>query len=186
MVSRSRMVKTLDRLEQEITERLRIRRQEEEQQAADQRRWEETLDRFGAALPVDLTDRVVAALQDKRCPLWRWIEDVFRGRSRLPECLTEAVMRRLVLIRLDEADKCEGSEGVCLRCGLQYPMHKRPPLHQWRLAPGCSPDERPLRYEPPRFFEHDGCPACGASSKAGEMNWAHLIEDGYWFAPKDD
>src|SRR5262249_25175992 len=87
------------------------------------------------------------------------------------------------LIRLDEADRCEPWEAVCLRCGLEYPMHKSPPLDQWRLAPGCSPDERPLRYDLPHFFDHDGCPACGASSKAGEMNWAHLMPDGYWFTP---
>lgn len=90
-------------------------------------------------------------------------------------------MGRLLLARLDEADKCDGHEAVCLRCGLQYPRHKHPPMSEWRLAPGCSPNDRPLRYDLPHFFEHDGCPACGASSKADEMNWSHLMPDGYWF-----
>jgi hypothetical protein len=150
------------------------------EESAEQQRWEETLSRFGEIIPEDLWDRVRVALEDRSCSLWGWIEDVFRGRSRLPECLTQEVMRRLVLVRLDEADQCEPWEAVCLRCGLQYPRHKSPPIFQWKLAPGCSPDERPLRYDLPHFFDHDGCPACGASSKAGEMEWAHLIGDGYW------
>jgi hypothetical protein len=153
-----------------------------EETAEQQRRWEETLRHFGEMIPEDLWDRVRAALEDRGCLLWGWIEDVFRGRSRLPECMTQEVMRRLVLIRLDEADKCEPYEAVCLRCGLQYPIHRCPPISEWKLAPGCSPDERPLRYDLPHFFDHDGCPACGASSKVGDMNWAHLIGDGYWFA----
>jgi hypothetical protein len=181
MVSRSRVFKTLGRLEREISEQLEIRRQEEERQAAEQRRWEETLTCFGAALPEDLWDRVDVALRDENSTLWRWLEDMFRGRSRMPECLTEEVMRRLVLIRLEEADRCDSFECVCLHCGLQYPHHKSPPLSEWKLAPGCSPDERPLRYDLPRFFEYDGCPACRASSRASDMNWAHLMSDGYWF-----
>jgi hypothetical protein len=138
------------------------------------------LRRFCKVLPADLEDRVATALEDRNCPLWRWLRDMFCGRSQIPEGLSTDVMRRLVLIRLDEADKCDSFEAVCLRCGLQYPKHKSPPLRDWKLAPGCSPEGRPLRYDLPHFFDHDGCPACGASSKAGEMNWAHLIEDGYW------
>src|SRR5262245_22296447 len=184
MNSRNRIARVLDRLEEQVEQAQQAREQEADREAAERRRWEGALDRFGAALPEDVWDRVAAALEDPFCPLWHWIEDISRGRSRLPECLTEDVMRRLVLIRLDEADRCEPFEAVCLRCGLQYPMHESPPLSQWKLAPGCSPDERPLRYDLPHFFEHDGCPACGASSKAGEMNWAHLIGDGYGLAPQ--
>jgi hypothetical protein len=189
MASRNRMAKALDRLEQQaeqIEQGRQAWRQERDREAAERQRWEETLHRFGEALPEDLWDRVAAALEDGSCPLWDWIKNISRGRSRLPECLTEEVMRRLVLIRLDEADKCDSFEAVCLRCGLQYPMHKYPPLSEWKLAPGCSPGEQPLRYDLPRFFDHDGCPACAASSTAGDMNWAHLIGDGYWFAAKDD
>ena len=179
MTSHNRVAR-LERLEGRANER-RQRRLEEQERAADEdRRWEEMLSRFEALLAEDLLDRMAVALEDARCPLWRWLEDIFRGRSRLPECLTEAVLRRLVLVRLEEADRCQPWEAVCLRCGLQYPMHKTPPLSEWRLAPGCSPDERPLRYDLPHFFDHDGCPACGASSRAGEMNWVHLIEDGFW------
>jgi hypothetical protein len=150
------------------------------EELAARQRWDETLSRFGEMIPEDLSDRVRAALEDRGCSLWHWIENVWRGRSRLPECLTDEVMRCLVLTLLDEADKCEPYEAVCLRCGLQYPVHKRPPISEWKLAPGCSPEEQPLRYDLPHFFDHDGCPACGASSKAGDMNWAHLIGDGYW------
>jgi hypothetical protein len=171
----------LARLEQRAEERQQGRPRKEGREA-DERRWEATLTHFVEVLPDDLWDRVSVALQDDRCLLWPWLRDICRGRSRLPECLTEDVMRRLVLVRLDEADRCEPWEAVCLRCGLQYPMHKTPPLSEWRPAPGRSPDGRPLRYELPRFFERDGCPACGASSKTGEMNWAHLMEDGYWTA----
>src|SRR5262249_51043621 len=161
------------RLEQQIAGQQRGRHENEDREAAERLRWEETLARFAEVLPEDLSERVRTALQDDHCPLWRWLDSIDRGRSRLPEGLTEGVMRRLVLIRLDEADRCESWEAVCLRCGLQYPRHKALPLSEWRLAPGCSPDERPLRYDLPRLFDHDGCPACGASSKAGEMNWAH-------------
>jgi hypothetical protein len=185
MTSHNRVAR-VERLEEWANDRRQCRLEEEKHAADTQRRWEETLSRFEALLAEDLLGRVDEALEDERCPLWKWLEDIVRGRSRLPECLTEAVMRRLVLIRLDEADKCDGLEAVCLRCGLQYPMHKRPPLSEWRLAPGCSPDERPLRYDLPHFFDHDGCPACGASSKAGEMNWAHLMEDGYWATDKEN
>jgi hypothetical protein len=182
MGSRSRIVKALERLERQVSDQQLYRGQDEERQAAEQRRWEEVVACFGRLLPEDLCDRVVAALQDGRCPLWGWLDNLARGRSRLPECLPEGVMRRLVLIRLDEADRCEPWEAVCLRCGLQYPVPKHPLLSEWRLAPGCSPEERPLHYDLPRLFDHGGCPACGASSRVGEMNWAHLVEDGYWFA----
>jgi hypothetical protein len=182
MTSRSRIARALDRLEEIVNERLQRRAEEDKRVADIRRRWDETLGRFEEALPKDLLDRVAAALEDERCPLWGWLKDVFRGRSRLPACLTEEVMRRLVLIRLDEPDRCEPWEAVCLRCGLQYPRHKSPPLSEWQRAPGCSPGERPPVNDFPRFFEHDGCPACGASSKVGEMNWAHLIPDGFWTA----
>ncbi|HYT87629.1 MAG TPA: hypothetical protein VEL76_02815 [Gemmataceae bacterium] len=180
MRAHNRLAKALERLEQQVKEQQSLR-PGKEREAAEQRRWEETLERFGNVLPEDLWDRVKTALQDECCRLWDWLKNIVRGRSRLPDCLTPEVMRRLVLIRLEEADRCESWEAVCLRCGLQYPMHKSPSLSEWRLAPGCSAAERPLRYDLPHFFDHDGCPACGASSKVGEMNWAHLIEDGYWF-----
>ena len=199
MTMSRRIARALDRLEARVHERQQRRLDEERQQADVQRRWEETLSRFEALLPNDLLDRVAVALQDdqagdeirefreyERCPVRLWIEDVYRGRSRLPECLTEAVMRQLVLTRLDEGDRCSDFDGVCLRCGLQYPMCKLPPISEWRLAPGCSRDEKPLRYDLPHFFDHDGCPACGASSKAGEMTWVHLIEDGFWTRDRHD
>src|SRR5262249_52944846 len=180
--ARDRIAKALDRLEQQVQRPRGAGDRMPDQQAAEQR-WDRALRRFCAAVPADLHEQGAAALEDERCPLWGWIESAARGRSRLPRCLTEAVMRRLVLIRLDQAGQCGPFEAVCLRCGLQYPEHKRPPLSEWKLAPGSSWDERPPRFDLPRFFEREGCPACGGSGKGGEMNWAHLIEDGYWFAP---
>jgi hypothetical protein len=184
MTPRNNIAKALDRLAKQVAGRRQAQEQDHHGEDAERQRWEETLNRFGMALPGDLRDRVIGALGDRGCLLWGWIGNLVRGRCRLPECLTEDVMRALVLILLDEAERCNSFQAVCLRCGLQYPTHKPPPLSEWKLAPGCSPDERPLRYDLPHFFEHDGCPACGASSKAGEMNWAHLMGDGYWFAPR--
>jgi hypothetical protein len=149
MTARTRLVKAVERLEQLANDQEQQRLQDEQREVAEQRPWQEVLSSFGRAVPEDLRERVTAALQDSRCPLWDWLHDLLRGRSRLPEGLTEEVMRRLVLIRLDEADRCEPWEAVCLRCGLQYPRHKSPPLSEWRLAPGCSPDERPLHYDLP-------------------------------------
>jgi hypothetical protein len=181
-MNRHRIARVLDRLEQQaeeyITQQL-IRRQEEARERAEDQRWEETLLQFSEALPEDLWDRVSTALDDERCPLWDWIENLYRGRCLLPENLSAGLVRRLVLIRLDEADKCS-FEAVCLHCGLQYPTHKTPPLSEWRLVPDCQPTDKPLRYDLPSFFEHRGCPACGASSQSGHMNWAHLLPDGYW------
>jgi hypothetical protein len=124
-------------------------------------------------------------LQDSRCPLWRWLDDIARFRSRLPDCLTAEVMRRLVQVRL-EAHPEDLIDGVCLRCGLQYPLPNFPSSAQC----GCGHcEERQRRrvasialFE--RLFDSRGCPACGASTKAGEMDWAHLMPDGYWVAPK--
>ena len=175
VATRNRFARVLDRLEEQVKERQQRRLEEEAKDADDQRRWDEVMNRFCEVLPEDLGDRVAVALQDERCPLWGWIRNMHRGRSRLPECLTEAVMRRLVLVRLDEADRCEPWDAVCLRCGLQYPMHKTPPLNEWRLASNRSPDGQPLRYDLPHFFDHAGCPGLRRpGSKAGEMNWAHL------------
>jgi hypothetical protein len=153
------------------------------EELAARQRWEETLLRFGEMIPEDLRPRVAAALQDKHWPLWRWIEDVWRGRSRLPECLTEEVMRRLLQIRLDGAAR-DFMDGVCLRCGLQYPLPNYPASAQC----GCSDcvDRTRQRAESlalfERLFDGRGCPACGASTKVGDMDWVHLIGDGYWFA----
>lgn len=184
MISRNRIARALDRLEPQVAEVWGAWEQECARKVAERQRWKEVMSRFCYFIPDDLGDRVTAALQGGDRGLWGWIENIVRGRCRLPECLTQEVMRRLVLVRLDEADRCDSFEGVCLHCGLQYPMPKLPPWDGWRVVPGCPPGQPP-RYEQPRLFDHDGCPACGASSKAGHMNWAHLMEDGHWFARKD-
>ncbi len=178
--SRQQLERALERLEQEAQER----RQQQEEVDAEDRRWLATLERFGEALPPDLHARVTQALEaDRHCPVWGWIENVFVGRSRLPDGLSGDVMRRLVQILLEEADQCLEWVGVCLRCGLQYP------LPRWRYEPRPhGPDARTAagvarRYED-SFFAHEGCPACGASSKKGDMTWAHLIGEGYWFTSR--
>lgn len=184
MTLRGRVGRALDQMGQvlkELREQDRRRREAEARAAEEDRRDRAILRRFESLLSEDLIIRADAALSDKHHTLWRWIEYLFDGRCRLPECLTEGVMRWLILVNLDQADKIDSYYAVCLRCGLLYPMHKSPPLSEWKLAPGCLPDERPLRYDLPHFFDHDGCPACDASSKVGSMNWAHLIEGGYWF-----
>ena len=181
MTPRKRIARALDRLEAQVNERQQRRLGEDQQQTADRLRWEEILRRFEALLEPALLHRVELALQDdqsgdeileyreyEQYSVRAWMEDIYRGRSLLPECLTPEVMRQLVLIRLDEADRCR-SEAVCTRCHLQYPQCKLPPVSEWKLAPGCSRDEIPLRYDLPHFFDHDGCPACGPHSRAGEM-----------------
>src|SRR4051794_5107830 len=99
---RNRIVRTLDRLEEQARDRQRSLRRDKEPEDAEQRRREETLDAFAARLPSDLFGPVVTALQSGRGPLWGWFTNLIRGRCRLPECLTEDVMRRLVTVWLDE------------------------------------------------------------------------------------
>jgi hypothetical protein len=186
---RSRIVKTLDRLEQQLYDWQQNRRKEEDRESAEQRRWEETCYRFFEVLPEDLWDRVRTALDDNHCPLRRWLDNIFRGRSRLPDCLTEEVMRRLVEVRLSEgAASSDFHDGVCLRCGLQYPLPNYPPSAQCDCS-SCADGKR-RRAESlalfERLFDRRGCPACGASTKAGEMNWAHLMEDGFWTTDRHD
>jgi hypothetical protein len=72
----------LARLERQARDQQQSLRQDKERKAAEQRRWEETLDAFDAVLPGDLVGPVAAALQARRGPLWRWFESLFRGRSR--------------------------------------------------------------------------------------------------------
>jgi hypothetical protein len=55
MASRNRVAKALDRLEKRTGE-LQRGRLEQGWEAAEQRLWEETLDRFGAVLAKDLVD----------------------------------------------------------------------------------------------------------------------------------
>jgi hypothetical protein len=186
MGSRTRLVKRIDRLEQQVQQRQESRRQWGEQVTAVRRRWEDTLTRFIEVLPEDLHDRVDAALWDECCPLWRWLEDVCCGRSLLPQCLTADVMRRLVQLRLEAASE-DFIDGVCLRCGLQYPLPNFPSSLLCSCN-SCADRQRQSERQRAqslavfdRLFDGRGCPACGASSKAGEMNWAHLMQDGYWF-----
>ena len=154
--------------------------------AAAERRAEATLEGFARALPADLRERVGAALEDPQCLLWPWLGNLYRGRCRLPEDLPEAVLRRLVEVLLDESEHCEPwPQPVCRHCGLQYVLPRRQPLQT--TAPG-SPAAAGASPRPPArttFFAHAGCPGCGASTKAGDMTWAHLIGDDYWFRGQD-
>jgi hypothetical protein len=100
--------------------------------------------------------------------------------------LTEDVMRRLIEVWLYKGLASASSDfldGICLRCGLQYPLPNFPPSAHCHCN-SCQEGNR-RRAESValfwRLFDCRGCPACGASTQAGEMNWAHLVPDGYWF-----
>jgi hypothetical protein len=154
------MTEAIDRLEQWANVRRQAQTQEDNRRAAAQSRLEAISERFDAMLSEETRERIAKLNTEAEArSLFRWIRDILDGRSRLPECLSQDVLRRLVQIRLDEADQIDLAECVCLRCGLQYPKPKEPPMSQW---------------------PQPGCPACGASTKVGDMNWAHLVEDGYW------
>lgn len=175
--SRQQLERVLEQLEQEAQER----RQQQEEVDAEDRRWLETLERFGEALPPDLHARVTQALEaDRHCSVWAWIENVYVGRSRLPDGLSPEVMRRLVQILLEEGEQCLAWVGVCLRCGLQYPLPRWRYESRSHASDSHATPAAERRYEE-SFFEHNGCPGCGASSKKGDMTWAHLIGEGYWF-----
>jgi hypothetical protein len=192
-MNRARIARALDRLERQAEEyaaRQLVRQQEEAHKAAERRRWQEIDQRFGELLPDDMWDRVRAALKDRDCPLWSWLDSIHRGRSRLPDCLTQDVMRRLVEMRLCEGAASSSSDfidGICMRCGLQYPLPGF--TSSARCGGACCEDRNRREAERRakslalyhRLFGREGCPACGASTKAGEMNWAHLMADGYWF-----
>src|SRR5262249_44185438 len=137
VISRKRIARALDRLEPLVEEVWGAWEEECARKAAERQRWKVGLHRFGEGLPEGLWDRAEQALNDERCRLWRWLEDIVRGRSRLPACLTPDVMRQQVLVRLNMAPECGGFEGVCLHCGLQYPVSYFTPLTEWKSPDGC-------------------------------------------------
>jgi hypothetical protein len=90
------------------------------------------------------------------CPLDGWFNHLAEGKCALPE-VTPEVMRELLLAWL--SPECEDHGRVCVRCGLEYPRHRTPPLSAWPMRPGQGPQQRPVT----DFFA--ACPGCGASTR---------------------
>jgi hypothetical protein len=93
-----------------------------------------------------------------------WLLTIARIDSRLPPDLAPDVLAVVVRVYLDRPADV-GSATACTSCGLLVPDHKWPPLESWRLAPGCLPTDKPLRYDLPRFF--DACPHCHGADAGG-------------------
>jgi hypothetical protein len=106
------------------------------------------------------------------------VDDVLRGRSRVPPDLTPETAAALVKAWLHPGTDKNFPE-VCETCGLESPYHASPPLDQWKLLPGKYPGVgEPPWYDLPRHFA--ACPHCGAKG----MMWAcRILERTYpWMA----
>ena len=102
-------------------------------------------------------------------PYRRWLGELFRGTSRLPELAPES-MKQLLLAWLSQ--ECAVFMPVCRGCGLMYPHHRSPPLNEWKLLPGKTPRVGPPPwYDLPEFFS--SCPGCRGSSS--DFDWSHLL-----------
>jgi hypothetical protein len=112
--------------------------------------------------------RVVQAVaqwgEDGSGPLGGWLTHLADGKCGLPE-VTRVVMRALLLAWL--APECDDHGRVCVRCGLEYPCYKTPPLSVWMGLPGQGPPQHPVT----DFFA--ACPGCGAST--WEIDWPWLV-----------
>ena len=136
------------------------------------KRWKRLARAALPLLPDDLGEGLPEAIrrlkENNGGPIGIWLRHLFRGWCRLPE-LAPAVMKDLLLAWV--SPDADGSV-VCNACGLEYPQHRRPPLHEWKLLPGRRPNEgTPPWFDLPEFFR--SCPHCGASSI--EMDWPHLV-----------
>jgi hypothetical protein len=142
-------------------------------------RWVMGAAELDARLPRELHGRVVspATLMGNWTSggypwLASWLLSPTRLNSHLPPDISADTMGRLALIYLDRAGEIDRGPGcVCEQCGLHRPIHVKPPVSQWRLAPGCLPADRPLRYDLPEFF--DRCPNCGDEA----WMWEHRTQD---------
>jgi hypothetical protein len=138
--------------------------------------WPAALAKFLEHTPADLRPEVLANLQDERNGrLDSWLVYLACSPSALPDGTPQDVVRQLLQVYLgEEAGEVDNFLAACDACGLVRPQRRSPPLTEWKLAEGCSPDERPLRYSfDPEWFPT--CPACGGAAFA----WAHLKHDGF-------
>jgi hypothetical protein len=140
------------------------------------RRWEKLVSQAMSLLTTDEQAKVVGAVEqwaaDFAGPLACWLSDLYEGRCRLP-LLPAAAMKAVLLAWLSPA--AEGGM-VCVRCGLEYPRHKTPPLGEWKVLPGKRPQEGPPPwFDLPEFFS--SCPGCAASVR--EADWPHLTEQSF-------
>jgi hypothetical protein len=121
--------------------------------------------------PEDLRGEIGKAVGGRDHPLKKWIFHLARRHSRLPDDLSEDVLRRVLDAYLADPDLVDDVSYCCDRCQLQRPQRKRPPLSEWKLLPGKTWGVgEPPWYDLPEFF--DNCPACGCTT----WNWTHLCE----------
>jgi hypothetical protein len=97
-------------------------------------------------------------------PLDGWFTHLGDGKCALPE-VTPEVMR--ALLRAWLAPECDDHGRVCVRCGLEYPCYKRPPLSALPVRQGQEPQQRLVT----DFFA--ACPGCGVSTR--EIDWPWLV-----------
>jgi hypothetical protein len=115
-----------------------------------ERRWQEIWQRFTGfierALPLLSAaeqEQVVSALEQLdgpfEGPYGDWLLHLSWGWCRLPDLSAEAGKSLLLAWLSPEAD---GSQ-VCTQCGLEYPDHRAPPMHEWKVLPGKTPLQDP-------------------------------------------
>jgi hypothetical protein len=140
--------------------------------------WPAALADLLTAVPADLRPAVLTNLAERLeggradgsfgHTLDDWLRNLAVGRSRLPDGLSEGAMRRLLGIYWDRAAEIDQHSVRCDGCGLERPMHRSPPVSEWRLLPGKTHDSPHPRYDLPEFFA--ACPHCGEAS----WGWTHL------------
>src|SRR5262245_31125789 len=114
-------------------------------------------------------------------PFGPWLKGLLDdGESRIPE-LPPETMKALLLAWMSPG--ATRWPLVCLDCGLCIPQHQTPPISQWKLLPGKTPNVgEPPWYDLPRFFER--CPYCGVrptmpQHRVLEQHYPWMDKDGY-------
>jgi len=125
----------------------------------DRHRWPVVVRTFLGQMPRDLRIRAInpGALIGNRAfggSPWvaDWLSSPVRLDSRLPPDLSPGTVARVASAYLDRPEDVD-TYSVCDGCGLRLPHHRYPPLGEWRLAAGCRPTDRPLRYDRPESFD---------------------------------
>jgi hypothetical protein len=123
------------------------------------------------ATPPDLRAAVIADLA--AAPTWDsarrygrhtledWLRNLSFGRSRLPDGLTEDVMRHLLGVYLGRGNEVGQLSITCDSCSLERPRAKGPATYEELCRLGS----------PPEFY--DRCPHCGGTP----WGWTHLRDE---------